>query len=282
MPDLDALEFLHIPGLADYHCHCDFSVDAEGTIDDYCRAALARGLAELCFTTHYCEEWAINHTDNYIRIDGEIKKTSPDLLGKYVDAVLAAHDEYYPLGLSVKLGVEFGYFKGCEESYAALKDRFDIDYMLCGIHSVEGKSFFVKEDMLKLYKSNPIRMVEMYFQAVIDAAKSRLFDTIAHPLYYLRTVPPVLGDDIRTAHEQFLPETFAALAESGTAFEINTSGIRHGMHHYFPPVEVVNAAKKAGVAVTYLGSDAHKPAQVGFEFEAAASLVPSAISACED
>jgi histidinol-phosphatase (PHP family) len=70
--------------------------------------------------------------------------------------------------------------------------------------------------------------------------------------------------------------------ESGTALEINTSGMRHGMNHYFPPVDVVNAAKKAGVAVTYLGSDAHRPEQVAFEFEAASSLVPSAISVCED
>lgn len=282
MPDLDVLEPLHIPGLADYHCHCDYSVDAQGTIDEYCRAALTRGLAELCFTTHYCEEWAIDHTDNYIRIDGEVKKTSPDLLGRYVDDVLAAHDRYYPLGLSVKLGVEWGYFKGCEESYANLKDCFDIDYMLCGIHSVEGKSFFAREDMITLYKSNPVKMVEKYFEAIIDAARSGLFDTIAHPLYYLRTVPQVLGDEIRTAHDKFLPEAFAALKDSGTAFEINTSGIRHGMHHYFPPIEVVNTAKKAGVAVTRLGSDAHLPEQVGFEFEAAASLVPSAIMACED
>ena len=35
------------PGLGDYHCHCNYSVDAEGSIDDYCEAALQRELAEI-------------------------------------------------------------------------------------------------------------------------------------------------------------------------------------------------------------------------------------------
>ena len=282
MPDFDQLQTLPIPGLADYHCHCDYSADAEGSIDEYCQAAIIRGLAELCFTTHYCEEWSIDYSDNYIRTDGEVKRASPDLLARYVDDVRAANEKYYPRGLSVKLGVELGYFKGCEESYAKLHERYGFDYLLCGIHSVEGKSFFVKDDMLKLYESSPGRMVEHYMEAVISAANSRLFDTIAHLMYYLRIVPRILGDEIRTAHESLLREVFKALIATDTAIEINTSGIRHGVGHYFPPVEVVNAAKKAGVAVTYLGSDAHKPEQVGFEFEAASSLVPSSITVCED
>ena len=34
-------------------------------------------------------------------------------------------------------------------------------------------------------------------------------------------------------------------------------------------MEIINMARKAGVRIAALGSDAHQPAQVGFDFDAA-------------
>jgi histidinol-phosphatase (PHP family) len=36
----------------DYHMHSTFSHDGHGTLDEMCRAALARGLSEICLTEH--------------------------------------------------------------------------------------------------------------------------------------------------------------------------------------------------------------------------------------
>jgi len=99
---------LPTPGLADYHCHCNYSIDADGGIEEYCEAALQRNLAEICFTTHYDTNPATSSTDAFIRIGGENRPATPVSLEPYVADVRRAHDRFYPMGLSVKLGIEIG------------------------------------------------------------------------------------------------------------------------------------------------------------------------------
>ncbi len=105
MPDLTTPEPLTISGLADYHMHCDYSVDAVGSIDDYCMAAISRGLAEICFTTHYDSDFEVDFGDNYINVKGERHRVSVEALQPYVDDVRAAHEKFYQSGLSVRLGL---------------------------------------------------------------------------------------------------------------------------------------------------------------------------------
>jgi histidinol-phosphatase (PHP family) len=284
----DSTEFndiaaLPMAGVSDYHCHCDFSVDAVGSVDDYCRAALKRGLAEICFTTHYDTNYVIDYSDNYIRINGEKKQANPENLAAYVDAVRAAHERFYPLGLSVKLGLEFGWHDTAEEAAALIKERHPFDYFLCGIHQLGDKCLWGHGDekgAFDIYSME--QFLERYFRQVIKAARTGLFDTIAHLDYYKRKAHQYYGSEVATAHRAHLDELFAALLETDTGIEINTAALRHGQSSYYPRMEIVNAAKKAGVEVRHLGSDAHRPEEVGFDFEAATALVPSAITGCDD
>ncbi len=282
-PEFDSLTALPLAGVSDYHCHCDFSVDAVGSVDDYCLAALKRGLAEICFTTHYDTNFAINYSDNYIRIDGEKKQTGPDNLAAYVDAVRAAHERFYPLGLSVKLGLEFGWHDAAEEAAAGIRERYKFDYFLCGIHQLGNKCLWGHGDEKGSFDIYSLeQFLDLYFQQVIKAARTGLFDTVAHLDYYKRKAFRYYGDGVATAHRPYLDEVFSALLETGTGIEINTAALRHGRNDYYPQMEIINAAKKAGVEVVRLGSDAHRPQEVGFDFEAATALVPSAIAGCDD
>jgi len=278
LPELKPIEPLLILGISDYHCHCDFSTDAEGSVDDYCRAAIERNLVEICFTTHYDGSQDGISSDEFIRIDGDLHPVSPDNLAPYVDVVRQAQDDYYPLGLSVKLGIEFGWYEGCEEAALRLKERFNFDYFLCGIHSLDNLCFWrhgANKGCFDVYSLE--EFAERYFDQVIKAARSGLFDTIAHLDYYKRKAYSHYGDAVADIHRNYLPDVFRALIESGTSLEVNTAGVRHGLKEYYPRVDIINAAKKAGVDVANLGSDAHHPSQVGFDFEAAAALVPSRV-----
>ncbi|MFQ5498333.1 MAG: histidinol-phosphatase HisJ family protein [Candidatus Zixiibacteriota bacterium] len=274
---------LQLENVTDYHCHCDFSVDAVGSVEEYCETAVRRNLAEICFTTHYDTNHAVGYGDNFINVKGKHVKATPDNLEQYVDAVRQAAEEFYARGLSVKLGVEFGWYEGCEESLLELTNRYELDYLLCGVHTIDsccfctGKSF---ERNMSRYSMH--EYVGRYFRQVINAARSGLFDTIAHLGRYLHHGIAFYGTEIERAHEPHLAEMFAALIETNTSLEINTSPMRYGLKRYYPSIEIVNQAKKAGVAVSYLGSDAHRPEQVGYDFEAAAALVPFAFMHCED
>ena len=206
-----------------------------------------------------------------------------DNLAPYVDDVYRAAEIYYLKGISVKLGIEIGWHNGCEEEVQKLCDRYQFDYILCGIHEIENICFCCRSTFKKCFGRFPMeKVIELYFKAVNDAAASELFDCIAHLGYYLKYGQMYYGEKIITAHKPYLDETLNNLKSTGTGLEINTAAIRHGLTDYYPTIEIINKAKKAGVDIIHLGSDAHKPEQVGYDFEMAASLVPANVHGSED
>lgn len=276
-------EPLQTNGLADYHCHCDYSVDAIGSIDDYCTAALHRDLVEICFTTHYDTNPKSDGIANFIRINGEKKPTNVDNLAPYVDAVLAAHDKYYPLGLSVKLGVEFSWYPGCEEKITRLKERYDFDYILAGVHEIDDISFCSVGTYEKCFSRMSLeQMAEKYLGLVGDAARTGFFHAIAHLDYYRKYGEAYYGAAVHQAHQPHLARLLETLRTTDTAIEVNTAGRRKGLDSFFPQMEIINIAKRAGVDVLFLGSDAHTPEHVGFDFDEASHFVPYAVGGCDD
>lgn len=285
MPETEKIEPLNLPGLTDYHCHCDYSIDAVGTIEDYCRAALHMNLAEICFTTHWDTSTLGDTKDNVIRIKGEPKPAIPDNLVPYVDHVHRAAKRFHPEGLVVKLGLEYGWFPGCEKAAADLKARFDFDHFMCGIHELDGLCFSCEKCFLSCFAAYTVEeLVDKYVGEVVSAAQSGLFDCFAHLDYLRKYAEAHYGPDLNKLLLAGLTErAFPALVESDTALEVNTSAIRRHFDEYFPGTKIINAARRAGVSVHYLGSDAHAPNQVGFDFDAAAALTSSWTQAwCED
>jgi histidinol-phosphatase (PHP family) len=286
LPEARNLEPLPFVGMSDYHCHCDYSSDASGSIGEFCEAALERNLAEICFTTHYDSNPDVpgaNDGANLIRVNGEMKPTNPDLLAPYVDEVRVEHERFYQRGLSVKLGLEFGWFPGCEEVVEQLKARYGFDYFLCGIHELENLTFGSSDQYERCFARYSVEeMAEKYFREVATAARTGMFDAIAHLDYYKKYGERFYGPAIHSVHEPYLSEAFRALRESGVGLEVNTAAMRHGFGDYYPKIEIINAARQAGVEVNLLGSDAHSPEQVGYDFEAASALVPPFLASCDD
>ncbi len=283
MSDFQELEPIHFEGAMDYHVHCDYSIDAVGTIDEYCEAALKRNLAEICFTTHYDCNPVGDCQGNLISIKGEHKTTSIENLKPYVEDVRKAAEKYNLRGLSVKLGLEFGWFDNCQETAQKVKDAFAFDYFLCGIHEIENICFCCRSTYQKCFDRYSLeQMVEKYFQTAIKASDSGLFDTIAHLEYYIKYAKNYYKENLDNAYEPYLEELFKSLIATETTLEINTAGYRHGVNQYYPNIKIINRAKKAGVHVQFLGSDAHRPQDIGFDFEIAASFVPNTITGTEE
>ena len=282
MSDTTDITRLATASLADYHVHCDFSVDAEGTIEEYCAAAVKRGLVEICFTTHFDANNAVGFSDNFIRVNGTEVPATIENLKPYVDTVMAAKDEWMARGLLVKLGVEYGWFENCEEQAKELFAAYPFEYRLCGIHTLKNKCFCSKKSFAENMGHYAMEeFVAAYFEQAVAAARSGLFNTIAHLGYYIRHGHGHFGDGILTEHKKHLEPLFDALLATNTALEINTSASRHGFDHFYPMTDLVNAAKRAGVRIAHIGSDAHRPEQVGWRFDQAAALAPETQVYCE-
>ena len=68
-----------------------------------------------------------------------------------------------------------------------------------------------------------------------------------------------------TSKTRLYRETAKVFAETGVAYEVNTSGMDRPCEEFFPSRELINEFFKAGVPVT-LGSDSHKSGQIGRYF----------------
>ena len=62
--------------LFDCHVHPDFSLDASGTIEEYCEKALQIGLKGICFTSHFDIDPERKEIDAFMRVKGKITPLS--------------------------------------------------------------------------------------------------------------------------------------------------------------------------------------------------------------
>ena len=107
-----------------------------------------------------------------------------------------------------------------------------------------------------------------YFEVLAAAARSGLFDSLSHPdVIKIFDVRPE-----RAFVEQLHDEFVAAVAESGTALEVSTAGLRQPVAELYPDPHLLTAARALGVPVT-LASDAHYPELVGRDFDRALELL---------
>jgi histidinol-phosphatase (PHP family) len=257
----------------DRHLHPDYSIDASGSIEDFCRAAFDRGLVEICFTTHFDIDPELKETDGFMVVEGQKRPASKDAITHYLDAVNTANETYCGIGLMVKGGLEFGYFGGCARQHKEIIDTFELAYRLCGVHTLDGLNISCPDDSKKLFARYSLeQLADKYFGVLDEAAATGLYDCLAHIDLYRRFGTAYYGDAIMTIHQGRIEKLFETMKRNEVGFEINTSGLRHGLDEYYPGMDIVNRARAAGVRVVALGSDAHKPEDVGHDFDFAATI----------
>lgn len=269
--------------LADYHLHPDYSIDATGTIEEYCAMALEKNLVEICFTTHYDSNPRGSEGERVMRVDGKAMPLSPETVKRYYDEVRAAQRKYFPLGLEVKCGIEVGYWQGCEEPIAALFRKFPFDYKLVAIHDIDDICVCCSSRYEACFSRFGVaEMADKYFSLVKHAAQSRLFDCLAHLDVYKKYGLRYYGNEILSVHRGRIESVLETMAQNNLGLEINTAALRRGHSEYYPSMEIVNLARQAGVRIAAIGSDAHKPEEVAFDFEVAAGVAYELFPYCDE
>jgi len=253
--------------LADYHVHPDFSVDAEGTIEEFCTAARAKGISEICFTSHYDTDPTNSEWSRSIRIDGELKLNSVENFGHYVKAVEKANKEN---PMVVRCGIEIGYFPGCEDEIKRLYETYPIEYRLGAVHEIGDICICNDESMKLAGEKIPLeKLADDYFAMIAKMVRTGLFEVVAHIDMYKWYGLKYYGEEVLTAHRGRIEPLLEMMADKGVGIEINTGALRKGLTEYYPSMEIINMARKAGVRIAAIGSDAHRPSEVGFDFDAA-------------
>ena len=92
----------------------------------------------------------------------------------------------------------------------------------------------------------------------MPAIRSGLFDTIGHLDFVKRYLMPHVPPARLAAAPELYEPLLVALVETGTALEVNTSGLRQAARETYPAGPVVERFGVLGGARVSAGSDAHR------------------------
>lgn len=257
----------------DYHIHPNYSIDAEGSIEEFCEEALRKGLKEITFTTHLDTDHIGD--DCFVNVKGKKVDTRSSLwLEDYEASIRSADDKYSERGLRVRLGVEVDYIS---EIDASLPDRFystDFDIVLGSMHLIDHIAISATGRAEVAFKKYTMEELgEKYYSLLQEAIESGLFDVIAHIDLYRRYGQKFYGDGIREIWKPHIGELANAMKKNEVGFEINTSPLRKGQQQPMPEFDIVKALKEQGIEIVTVGSDAHRPEDVGAGIQTAFQLL---------
>jgi histidinol-phosphatase (PHP family) len=255
--------------LTDYHLH--LRPDSAGTeAEQYFTAANAeryrvvaeqRGIAELGCSEHvYRFAQALEVWRHPLW-----RESAVDDLDDYAGFVREQTD--------LKLGIEADFIAGREERMATLLDAHDWDYVVGAVHFVGEHA--VDHDGYEVFdhrSQRPDELWRRYFVTLGEAARTGLFDILAHPDLVKIWGPrrPVPEGDLRRFYELAMD----GIAESQIAVEVSTAGLRKPVGELYPAPAFLEMCLEAGCPVA-LSSDAHVPGEVGRDYEAALGLLES-------
>src|SRR3954447_11458265 len=254
--------------LTDYHVH--LRPDADDTpaaryltaanADRYRTAAEEHGIAELGVAEHVHRFTAALDVWQH----PFWRSTARDDLDRYVAFVREDTD--------LRLGIEADFVPGREDRMAALLDTYEWDYVIGSVHFLGDYAVDWDDEAVDIWRreSTPERVWKRYFDTLREATLSGLYDVMAHPdlVKVWGSGRPLPDTDLRRYYEPAVE----AMLDAGVAMEVSTAGLRKPVREIYPARAMLEMAVDAGLPIA-LSSDAHLPAQIDFEYDAAVALL---------
>jgi histidinol-phosphatase (PHP family) len=252
--------------IVDYHIHPGYSIDAEGTIEEYCVQAIKLGINEICLTPHFEIDPVRREKDDRVKFNGKIVPMRSEWIDYFFKEIEEARKKFS--NLSVRAGFEVGYDPAIESALKAFIKKFPFDFILGAIHCIKHVAITNHKELdefkAKYLEKYPKRITKEYFETLDLAVKSGLFHSIAHFDVYKKYVLAIIGKELLPASEPFLQSTLKLMAKHRVGLEINTSGLRQNPKEIYPSANILLKAKEAGVKIFTIGSDAHRITHLGF------------------
>jgi histidinol-phosphatase (PHP family) len=235
----------------DAHLHTDLSRDADVPIDAHCALAVERGIPEIAITDHVdFDPGAPNHGfASFSTRERQVRE---------------AAERWADHGLSVRFGIEVTYERHREEEIRDHLARCPYDFAIGSVH-VMAYSPYVDGRVAGWVAGRTFdEVVAPYFAEVEAAIRSELFDTIGHLDYVKRYLVDLVPPSAFAARPDVYEPLLRALVQSGTALEVNASGLRQAPGETYPAPWAVARFRELGGELVTAGSDAHRAPHFAF------------------
>ncbi len=244
----------------DYHTHHNRCNHAEENLSAYIEAAIGLGLEEIGVSDHWpmqsmpnndvVSAWAmeLNSVPNYLEEAFTLRKTFAEKI-------------------NVKIASEVDYCTPVFPIYQSQIKPFlsQLDYLIGSVHVIQRPN----GDYIPIDGPNNPKIMDeigidnfyhIYYNELQRMAKTNYFQIVGHfdlPKKYGVKAPDTVWQDVL--------DTLDAVEETGMCVEINTAGLRKKVKEQYPSVNIIQEIIERKIPIT-LGSDAHKPHEVGYHF----------------
>ncbi|HUN79377.1 MAG TPA: histidinol-phosphatase [Solirubrobacteraceae bacterium] len=252
--------------LSDYHLHLrpdELGATPEkhftqANVERFREAAEERGIEELGVSEHV------------YRFRDALNVWRHPLWQEFARDDLEAYCAFVREQTDLRLGIEADFVPGTEDRMANLLEAHDFDYVVGSVHFLRDEALDMESWGIWKSGRSAHEIWGRYFQTLAEAARSGLFDILAHPdlVKIWGADRPRPEGDLRRYYEPAIE----AIAESGIAVEVSTAGLRKPAQEIYPAPAFLQMCVEVGAPIA-LSSDAHRPEDVGADYDRALELL---------
>ncbi len=235
----------------DYHIHSTYS-DGRSAPEEYILMAIDAGIKEIGFSDHLTlfrehEDWNMD----------------PSIIMNYINHLENLRNKTE--NIKIKIGLEVDYFEGRETETRQFLNKLPLDFIIGSVHYQgdktvdQGPEFYEGKDIDLLFRK--------YFDTVIAASSSGLFDIIGHC-----DLIRIFGFKPLSDPEPLYRKLARVMKKHDVVFEINTNGRNRPLADFYPDRKLLHVFREEKVPVC-VNSDAHMPRRVGQYFDEAYELL---------
>ncbi|MCI8328015.1 MAG: histidinol-phosphatase HisJ family protein [Lachnospiraceae bacterium] len=247
--------------LWDTHIHTCHSVDSTADLEETILSAIQYGLEGICITDHV----------DYDHPKCALKKNKPEefvLNTANQNRELLPLKEKYQDQIQIFTGTEIGLQTHVVDENVNYIAKNDFDFIIASSHAVHGfdpcsKPYFEGKTEENAYRE--------YFECILEnITVFDDFDIYGHIDYIVRYDPNRNANYTYQKYADLIDEIYIQLIQKGKGIELNTAGLKYGLGHPHPTEDALKRYRELGGEIITIGSDAHIPEHVGYDFH----LVP--------
>ncbi|MBQ9119409.1 MAG: histidinol-phosphatase HisJ family protein [Lachnospiraceae bacterium] len=253
--------------LSDFHCHTAFSSDSDTAPELMVEQAIRLGLRYLCITDHM----------DYL-FPTQYEQTFTFDVAEYQDKLVRLKERYRGQ-ITLLTGVELGLRNEpdicppCQSYYRSLVHDYPWDFLIGSTHVLEKIDPYYPEYWQQHSAADGMLA---YFESILENIRSYdMFQVYGHLDYLVRYLPVDTKDYHYPDYLDLFDEIFKLLIAQGRGIEVNTAGYKYGLPYAHPRPELLRRYRELGGEILTIGSDAHKPEHIAYDYKRAGEMLLS-------
>lgn len=238
--------------ISDFHLHTEFSGDSDTPVRIQIERAISLGMEEICITDHHDYDSGFTLPDFTLDIETYL----PHL--RQLQAV-------YQDRIRVGIGIELGLQSHLKDYLDSLIQNYSFDFVIGSSHFIDKMDPYFPEFFDGRTEQEAY---EHFFEVSLQRIRQLdCYDSYGHLDYVVRYGPNKNKDYSYRTYRDYLDPILKAIIDKGKGLECNTGGYKYGLGHPNPCEDILTRYRELGGEILTVGSDAHSPEHVGYDFE---------------